>query len=467
MSTVAVNLKHFYQRWGLWFWYVILLVLVVGLTQERLRRADVGPGDFTGYLVLSLAAGIIAAELQRDVLTKPFAYCLPGHRFTMRKLLFWVGFVVNGIGALVFVAYPELQLGHKFIVVISAFFAGMICYWLAVWTVLSIMKTGPVLGFVPIIGLVLVWFNLHISLGYAIVNFPFYVSTAGLVLCIVVWRWLGEANLARDCCGRVVLGSADIFNIRFEKYWRTEAARKSAQKGMHAMVLVERFFLAQTNKYSYLSTGRYVWGALYSAGGLYLSLSSKVFLIFLSGMPLLLALFGYIQPALTIGYVILGWTAGLSCRLPFQSSMLVGGGRKERYYGTIAVAVAHAFYIMVIATVVFTASKLLAAVLPESITLRGETFTYHTVPEGLILAPLALVAISFTVRLFFRRMLILPMALGCGVFSGTVFALQDKLRTAKPMLLVIVALLILAWAVFLVALRYVCMRRCLVGQGRQ
>ena len=64
---------------------------------------------FLGYLVLSFFWGLLTTVLQKEILTKPVSFCLPGHREIPRQFIFRIGFVVNGLLGLVFLAHPGLD----------------------------------------------------------------------------------------------------------------------------------------------------------------------------------------------------------------------------------------------------------------------------------------------------------------------------------------------------------------------
>ena len=93
MSILAANLKHLYQRRGVRFWYVLLLCqMPMILMPSKFDR-------YLGYLIVSLLMGVLAGGLQKDILTKPFSFCLPGHRRITRTFIFRIGYVVNPIFA--------------------------------------------------------------------------------------------------------------------------------------------------------------------------------------------------------------------------------------------------------------------------------------------------------------------------------------------------------------------------------
>ena len=126
-----------------------------------------------------------------------------------------------------------------------------------------------------------------------------------------------------------------------------------------------------------------------------------------------------------------------------------------------------ALLITALVTIVAALSLPLAAIMPD-ITLRGNTFTFHAMIIELFFVPLLMIPIVFTLQLIFYRRPIFMMLLIVLVFMVlflTGIILHEQLSAViNPTYIVI--LVALSWFLFTLVLRYVCMRRCLVGQGR-
>ena len=88
---------------------------------------------YLGYLMVSLLAGVLAGALQKDVLIKPFSFCLPGHRHIARPLVFWIGGTVNLILGCVFLWYPGLSFPYVLLVVLAGISIGLIVYFYGVY----------------------------------------------------------------------------------------------------------------------------------------------------------------------------------------------------------------------------------------------------------------------------------------------------------------------------------------------
>jgi hypothetical protein len=465
MSILTINLKHLYQRRGLWLVYVVLGFLVFVSIAVSFKSPAVGQGRFIGLVAMAFVIGLLFAVLPIEVLSKPFSYCLPGHRKVARKFVFSVGVVLNLFGSLLFFMYPYLNAGQLVLVVCSAFFAGLISYLLGAGLAFGVRNSVAFIGFLPVMIVAGQFFDLHIVIERAIVGNPFGVILVGVLSSVLAWFWLGNAGLARRYCGVPGIGSLDAWNQdKVQKYRQVRLAKKWDKLKQHPSPWVETFFLGRMNRYDYLSAGRYIWGALYKTFGIALSQWKGAF----SGVLLafvMVCFLGYIGTGKNILFIMPGMMVA-QMRLPVYSSMLISGGRNERYRCAITLVITAAVLITVIVTIIAASSLPLATIMPD-ITLRGRTLTFHAMNIELFFVPLLMIPIVFTIQLFFYRkpilMMLLIMLLFMLLFGTTSIWREHLSAVINPMY--IVSLVVLSWVLFTLILRYICMRRSLVGQG--
>ena len=464
MSVLTANLKHLYQRRGLWLVYVVLGFLVFVSIAVSFKSPAVGQGRFIGLVVLAFVIGLIVAVLPIEVLNKPFSYCLPGHRKVPKRFIFCVGVVVNLFGSRLFIMYPDLHSGKLVLVVCSAFFAGMIFFWLGVGLAFSIRNSGAWIGFLLLVIFGGGFFGLHRVLERAIVEIPFGVILVGILSSIVAWIWLGNAGLARRYCTVPWIGFFDAWNRdKIQRHMQVRAAVKWDKLKQHPRPWVETLFLGRMNRYDYFSTGRYIWGALYKTFGIALSQWKSVFSVLFMAVVIVCFL-GYMGPVNML-FIMPGLIIAQT-RLPVYSSMLISGGRNERFHCAVILVVAVALLITVLLTIIAALSVLLATIMPD-ITLRGNTFTFHAMNIELFFVPLLMIPIVFTIQLIFYRkpmfMMLLIMLVCVMLFITSISWHKQLISGINPMF--IIGGLILCWGTFLLVSRYICMRRSLIGQG--
>ncbi len=467
MSILTVNLKHLYQRRGIWVVYAFLgLFAFVGVV-ARVEHPGAGEGQYIGLVVLAFLIGLLAAALPIEVVTKPFSYCLPGHRKVARRFIFWVGAIVNFLASLLFLRYPGLHSWQLVLVVCSAFFGGLICYWLGVGLAFGIRNSPAVVGFLPLVIFGGVFLGLHVMIEYAIVENPFAVILAGVLSSVVVWFWLGDAHLARRYCAAPWVCFFDAWNRdKLQKYRWIRAAIKWDKLRKHRSPWVETFFLGRMNRCDYFSTGRYIWGALYTAFPIGLS-QWKSSLSGLFVASLMVCFLGYMGPwSINMIFFMPGLMIA-QMRLPVYSSMLISGGRSERYRGAMTLVITSALLITTMVTIIAASSMPLAAIMPD-VTLRGGTFTFHAMIIELFFVPLLMIPIVFTIQLIsYRRPIFIVLSIMLVFMLLFVIAsLWHKQLRAGINPTSIASLVVLSWVLFSLVLRYICMRRCLVGQAK-
>jgi hypothetical protein len=466
MRILTANLKHLYQRRGLWLVYAFLGFLSFAAIVAPLEHPEAGKGHYMGLVLLAFLIGFFAAALQREVLNKPVSYCLPGHRKVVRRFIFVIGVVTNALASLLFLKYPGLPSWQLVLVACSAFSAGLIFYWLGVALALGGRNSAAFIGFLPCVIAGGGFFGLHIAIELAVVGNPFGVVLAGVLGGVLAWLWLGSAGLARRYCSVPGIGFFDVWNRdKVQKYREARAAIKWDKLKTHPSPRVERFFLGRMKGCGQFSPRRYVWGGLYTTFGVEQSRWSGAFLSVLIAL-LAVCFLGYMRPR--PGADILFFLAGIMVahlRLPVYSSLLVSGGRNERFSAAMILVSMIAVLITTALTIMAVVSVPLAPIMPD-ITLRGSTFTFHAMHVELFFVPLIIIPTVFTIQLVFIKkpyfVMVTIMVLFMLLFAGT-FSLESLAAIMNPVYL-IVGLLVLSWSIFVLVLHYICMRRPLVGQ---
>lgn len=460
MSILTANLKHLYQRRGLWLVYAFLGLIGFLSSMAALDSPRAGKGQFVWLVMLQVLVGSMAATLAREVLAKPFSYCLPGHRKTVRKFILWVGVVINLLASLPYLKYPSVYSPDLILVFCSGLFASLIFYWLGVAWAFSLKKSVSWIGFLLWAIIALLFFDLHVVLESAIVRYPGIVVLVGLLSTVVGWLWLGDAGLARRYCAVPWLGLFDAWNKDKQQRYRQARMAVKWDKKLKTSPWLEEFFLTRIRKRNYTSIGKYIWAGFYTIFG------NKVPLSGLFVALLLVCLFCYMKSVVvTFTLFFMPGFMVAHLRLPVYSSMLVVGGRNERFFTVLTLVATSAVLITAVATAIAALTMPLAAIMPD-ITLRGTTFTFHAAYLQPFFVPLLMIPIVFTIQLFFLKnpfyAVVTIMLLFVLLFTG-VSGLKALSTMLNPISLV-AGLLVLSWAIFVTILYYICMRRCLVGQ---
>ena len=463
MSILTMNLRHLYQRRMLWLAYPMLALFVWVSIMVALDDPEAGAGRFIGLIVLAFLVGMAAAVQQMEILSRPMAFCLPRHRQTVRRFVLTVGVVVNGAGALLFLLYPGLSILQWPAVLCSALAAGLVFYLVGVFLVFRLRQP---MGYVFLLFLALVGsrlLGLHVLLERAVVMYPAAVIGFGGLSAAAMWYYLNDAGLARRSCLHPWIGFADIFDR--DKLRRSPQARDAAPWAKlkdHPRPWVENTFIGGMARCRPLSAARCAWGAVYCLFAVTLSQWTSAIAL----AVLITLLLGYFRSHLMVVlFASLPIIAGAmhTSRGVLYSSMLAGGGRRERFYATLAVAVVGTGLLMLFMGVVMLLSIPLAAVIPE-VRIYDQTIDYGTISPRVVYGPLVLLPVVATIHLAFYRRPVLTMVLMMALaYAAVLFGYAWRAELEPLISASNAALLALCcWLVFTAVAYTLARKRCLV-----
>lgn len=468
MTILTANLKHLYQRRGAWFWYLYLVCLtpvfvIMGVTSTSKR--------FMGYLFISFFSSMIVTSIQKEILSKPFSFCMPGHNLIPHKVFFRVGVVLNVLLGFLFMLHPGIEFTSVILVVAAASVVGMLVYLMSVYLHFKDLQKYGFLWFVLVAGVYAAVFKKwDVVVQEAIVNSPLVVISSGVLLCWGAIKLVDIESIRRTSCGKMAITAFDGYNKeKMARYKLAKLAEKDKKKSsvIRTSSAVDGFFLSRICQCQAGSLGRYIWGGLYRAFGLQFSnyrQSLKGFFIF---VPLVICYFCYmpgngknfifIMPAFII----------LHMRLWVHSSMSVSGGRRERFWSGLTVALSMSTLITAFVFVVAIVTNLMNGVMPP-MTVRGHEFIFKALDVTNSYIPFLIIPFVFTVGLVFNKkplckIVILIVSLQLVFVTSFISTSKyfDWLIRSWPLL--IVPLLLLSWGVFVGVLHNISMRRCLVG----
>ena len=463
MSILTVNLKHLYQRRGLWVVYLLFGIVAFTVGKDPLLWARAGHGDYIASAVLPFFIGFLLILPQIAVLSKPLSYCLPGHRRVFRRYVFWTGIATSGVCSMLFLRYPGLDGGPLVLVLCSAFFAGLTCFMAGVLPALVGMNAVIILVIGPWTIILGEHYDWDVLLERIIMGNVFSVVLVGVLTSIAMWLWLGRQGLARRYCARPWMGFLDIFN--FEKMKRYTNARLGSKQGMfrkHPRPWVDRWFLGRMDRCDYLGAGRFYWGALYCTSAMGVSLW-HTFLFF---FPVVTIMFGYIGQSVVFSLIMV--PAVFAIRQPaVYSTMLISGGRRRRYTTTLWLTVTGACLLCMGTLVMSGLSFLLASFMPTFV-VKGHSVSFAPINPLVAIVPLLFLPFACTMQLVFHGMPFLlfgALMLPLYVAMFLAFAWRERVEyLVNP--LSVLSLLVVSWGVFQLVLRRICSKWCLVGKGR-
>jgi hypothetical protein len=293
--------------------------------------------------------------------------------------------------------------------------AACACFTIYLLTVFAIYRIGNAAA---LWGLPLLFFALtrHVITGVpiaienAMIFHPWTNAAVLLAVAVSMWFWLGRHELARWLCGSAFLAMQSMFNrAATERYARARRLRNLDRYWTRLWHWADTSFLSRMRRLPALSARRHACGARYSLLGIVapgsvstLVLSSLLILAFLSVLGFApappshgdfsRANFMYILPAI-LGVVI---------QLPLYSTLLVPGGRRERYRSCLSIGVTSSAVAMVLGGVLYVVSLAIGVLFPQ-VTVSDGVLPYRPMDVGPVLMTLFLMPLLFTCQIFSPR----------------------------------------------------------------
>lgn len=462
-SILTANLKHLYQRRGLWLAYALLGCFIAMGIALPLDEPRAGQGHFIGLVVLAFIVGALVATVQVEVLAKPFVFGLPGHRQMVKRFVFSVGIASNLIGCLLFLLYPGVPTGYLPVVLLSAFCAGLVFYLAAVWVT---FVSGQPLSFTGFLVLAIVgglMLNLHILLERAIIEAPLYAIVLGLSASGVTWLWLDDRKLARKNCLRPTIGFCTIFDPeKIRRFHQTKAGmRRWERLKDHPRPWVQTLFLSRMQRQRPFGTTQLIWGSLYTSFAMWVSqwrilllltVLLSVFLGYMGSFMLFVVFFG---PIMLL----------LQTRPALYSTLTIAGGRDQRLVSTLVTAIAGSALIGFVVGLAVLLSIPLAYVLPD-LRFRSIPLDYEMISLKVFWVLVILPLICTIQVVFFKKPLVMM-----GTFMTLVYIVVLPLQMGRrpgvspfsvPSAPSAVALAVLLWSIFVWIVYQIARNRSLV-----
>lgn len=460
MNILNANLKHLYQRKGCWIINIALALSAIPGIKAVYK------GNEEAFLIILPAwmyfAAIFTTPMQIEILTKPFSWSLPGHDRIPARFLFTAGMSMSLFWAVIFLMYHASFL-ERILISLSVFSLATIIFWIGVWIVFRFPNWIGAMAFFPLALLAGNFLDVHKFFQTLLTDYWYCTVLLAPIANYLAWRGLTRPGLARKYCCKLWLGTFDAWNK--EKMLQFNQARQAQKKQptYSEDPLVDNFFLKRISHLPSMNTSNYIWGSLYSFYGFMLSRRKDWIKSLISFVPVICFLgymdagnFFFLMPGLMVANI----------NLQTRSSLLISGGRKERFYSTLTLAVTIAMSITAMVTLIAAATFPLKVIMPD-LTIKGVSVIFQTMDPGLFIVPLVMIPITFTFSLIFYKyprlmmacvMLIFVISMQASLFAK-IFKIVPENLDPVP---IAILLLISSWAIFTAVLNNICKKRCLV-----
>ncbi len=472
MTPLTANLKIFYQRKGLWFWYLILLAQgpVIAMSyhkEEFFNRMH--------YLIIPMLMGMMVGTLQKEIMSRPITFCLPDGRKLYRHIIYGIGALLSLVLTLLYVPLIHSS-GIEFILItLALMFINLSVYLFSAQfsyqdsTPNRFSWLGPIWAFLFLTiffgGYFHIWNLIHQ------IHWLFIVTLGGY--CYYGWTFFNPEKYTRQFCGRALPGLSGNWTdpAMMRQQVAEFYARKKPDEGR--MSRYEQLTLNMMRNRTLHPTIRHSAGSVYAVIGSAFARGTKQFIF---GIMILIVIYGYIMNNFQVGkndfgqiqtniiYVMPVFGA-MMWILPVHPSLLMPFSRKKRFAASLIAMVTITIITTGLMTSMVAVANLAEPYMPV-LPWFGEQGAVFTAPylTNFYLTPMFMPLGFATGTLFGRRNAVM-------MFIGPLmFLLAMALSAINTLLLAqwyyIVICVLASWIIFTLVLYRHCLKGNLVGPNR-
>jgi len=471
MKALTANLKIFYQRPILYFWYLVILAQVPTLVMSNNPKAQ---NMQMFHLIMSMLFGLLVGSTQKEIMCRPVTYCLPGQRSFSHKFIFILGTLLTLIPVAVKFKMIMATADNYLLTAMAVWLAGMSVYVLSVWVSFQneyvMSKPCKVGGIWAVVFLAIFYSRSH-YLWSVFTETPLFIILPALVWVVFFKFFLGKESFRRNSCGQDTMTMFDKWDMHKIRGRRIVWALGKKKTQSRISVLLEKFFTGKMKK----CLSRKNKAAL---GFIYTSFDRMLLTRAAETLPILLILliFGYMfgTVALTrsekanvmLDIIYFMTVIGAMMHMfPAHPTLHVPANRKDKFYASAITGVLVVIYAMVFvgATVgFFNIIQPYMPVVPGHIFNPSPHDLTFAAPKlsHIYIIPM-LMPLGFSVSILFGRRQRTLMFTAPALFL-ICFFLHAAQITNEIHWVAIPAAFAVSWLSFIAALRWHCFKRSLV-----
>ncbi|AQQ70704.1 hypothetical protein SMSP2_01062 [Limihaloglobus sulfuriphilus] len=473
MSPLTANFKIFYQRWGLYFWYLIVLAQVPASLQLVLG-SKTDPKMLGIPMIISLLTGLIVGSLQKEISCRPVTYCLPRQSKIPRKIIFLAGFIVSlaitliGYRVLSRVTTPDAAV-HIF-AVIAYFVLGLSIYMFSSQFAFFADEAPNWFGFVWALMFLLAFFGGFEFVIKMILTSPLAIIIPGAAYCVYVWHFTGSHKLRASLCGKDTGSMFGRWNPeKVQRARLSQIAKKAGKRGIEAGPLEKKALRAMYSR-PFDSPVRAGIGALYAALGNIFCLG---FMRLTGPLLLIMIIYGYTlgnvssypggPKGVFVGIIyVLPLFGAMMWKLPVHPTLYIPHGRREKFIATLFAAAAITVFATIFLGLISLAANVAQPYMPHISmpNYPGETLEFMAPPMRMLYLTPMLMPVGFTLSILFTNRQAPQMILGLAVM--TAIFVSNLIMSSHYKLIIPVAGFPLFWAIMVLSARWRCTRSNLV-----
>ena len=465
MTPLDANLKHLYQRRALWFWYAWAALMSFPVAMGFLHAKAFRHGAaIAAVLACSILSGLLLGSIQREILCKPFSFCLPGHREIPRKFLLATGLPLNSLSGLCLAAYLGFGGLGGLTVSIAAACVGMAVFMSTTMSVIATSAFAQFVGFLPLVVIGTVLSGLHVVAEQYLLQHQALAMLVGVAVSWLAWLRLASPGLGRKLCGGAAPSILEAMNFRKAQRYRQQMhAQRVEGRQADSGSAILRFALRRMRRFTALSTARFAVGSMYEPVS---GINTDIVLRTLLPLALVTVFFCYYPSQPYLGSMsavvfVLPVVMGMQVRLPATPRLFLPAGRRERFIASVGVVVACALVGTLLALAWGQTAHLLAPLLPQ-FTIKGITFACRPPNLSMAVLPLVFMPLMFLCQLYLPDSFLRALPVMLVIATAPMWA--DMVTQAGWRFAFLTAAV--GWPISLTLLYYHCMNRCLWADSR-
>ena len=416
MKRIAANLTPLVTCPAFMLWHLIGAAMCIPALLYVGTSADPDVGGYVVTFILPAWSACVLTSLQKDLLNKPFTFCLPGHQDVLRLTTCGVGVASSLVASLPVLTFPGLDGLSLLWAAWSAFCFGLVVYLLMVGFQMLLNAATALPGLFVVVGGVLIEFTgARLIVQEAALFAPGWNTVVLAALSILTWRRLGSVDLARRICGGDFLSLQMLWRRHAGEEFGARRKRESMSKGTWS---VRRWLLQvcfdRISRRPALSFRRLLAATQYELAGRLVPLTPAGVLATVLFVLLLLVVGGYAPPvedrpdvpAANAVYIV---SCLLSMHLltPIFSSMLLTAGRRERFWSALTIAACNGLIVLGTSLLMYLLLLGMGTLAPP-LSLGGEVYRFEPADLKPAFVPLVLLPLSIILKTACRKWLLVP-----------------------------------------------------------
>jgi hypothetical protein len=475
MKATTANLKIFYQRPALYFWYFIILCQLPVLIISWISPAKMDGAWTVSYFTISMLFGMTIGSLQKDILCRPVTFCLPKHHRINHKLIFTIGVLFTIIPTAMMTKAIMLS-ANSFWLTTAALWAISLLGYLA--TVCMSYQASFSSGRPSLAGGV--WMVMFFSLFFGgfqkirsiALESPLVLIIPSLALTVYFWFYFRKESHRRNLCGQSAMSMFAGWDLqRANAMQISHFAKKSKDRGRISLWL-ERFFVGKIKSDPQAKNKA-------AAGAVYISLDRMTTMshITMGPMALVVLAFGYFIGTDQVGagcdmgtpmslldvFYIMPVFGAMMHAFPSHATLHIPAKRQDKLYASLTMGVSIVIFATAFIGLIVGVATIIAPHMPEipfGIFSKQEVMTFYAPKLSHIYIIPMLMPLGFTASVLFGHNKTGMLFAGPVIYACCIFYVFSQAFLNIP--LAVPCIFAVSWLSFIAALRWHCLKRNLV-----